>query len=373
MASALGSHRRALVIGGGLAGASAAAALAARGWQVQVLDAADQPASGASALPAGLMAPHLSGDDNLLSQLSRHGVHATWQHAQSLLRAGIDWNPSGTLEHRVKSRRGAPPVADHAEDWHRDATPAQRTATALADDAPAIWHPRAAWIRPASLVRAWLKHPAITWRGGVRVTRLHRTDTGWQVFDEHGHEAGQAPLLVLAAALGCGPLADGRLALQAVRGQVSWGLQSAHHQLPAFPINGNGHLLTQIPTDEGPAWLSGSSYGRGDTAADERAQDHADNLARLRTLVPALAERLAPDFAAGRVRGWSGVRCASTDRRPLVGELAPGLWVTTAMGSRGLTFAALCAQLLVARLHGDPLPLPQPLAAALDLARQRPV
>jgi hypothetical protein len=29
--------------------------------------------------------------------------------------------------------------------------------------------------------------------------------------------------------------------------------------------------------------------------------------------------------------------------------------------------------LLVARLHGDPLPLPQPLAAALDLARQRPV
>jgi tRNA 5-methylaminomethyl-2-thiouridine biosynthesis bifunctional protein len=173
--------------------------------------------------------------------------------------------------------------------------------------------------------------------------------------------------------LGCGPLADGRLALQAVRGQVSWGLQSADHRLPAFPINGNGHLLTQIPTDEGPAWLSGSSYGRGDTAADERAQDHADNLARLRTLVPALAERLAPDFAAGRVRSWSGVRCASTDRRPLVGELASGLWVTTAMGSRGLTFAALCADLLAARLHGEPLPLPQPLAAALDLARQRPV
>lgn len=319
------------------------------------------------------MAPHLSGDDNLLSQLSRHGVQATWRHAQSLLRAGVDWNPIGTLEHRVKSRRSVPPLADCADAWHRDATPAQRAAAGLTDDATAVWHPRAAWIRPAALVRAWLHHPAITWRGGVRVTRLHPTDTGWQVFDHHEHEVGQAPLLVLAAALGSGALAGGRLALQPVRGQISWGVQSPDHHLPAFPINGNGHLLTQIPTDEGPAWLSGSSYGRGDTATDERAQDHADNLARLRTLVPALAERLAPDFAAGRVRGWSGVRCASTDRRPLAGELAPGLWVTTAMGSRGLTFAALCADLLAARLHGEPLPLPLPLAAALDVTRQQAV
>jgi tRNA 5-methylaminomethyl-2-thiouridine biosynthesis bifunctional protein len=300
-------------------------------------------------------------------------VQATWRHAQSLLRAGIDWSPSGTLEHRVKSRRGVPPVAGCADDGHRDASPAQRTAAGLADGAAAVWHPRAAWIRPAALVRAWLNHPAITWRGGVRVARLHRTDAGWQVFDDHEREAGQAPLLVLAAALGCGPLTGGRLGLQPVRGQVSWGVQSPDHALPAFPINGNGHLLTQIPTDEGPAWLSGSSYGRGDTATDERAQDHADNLARLRTLVPALAERLAPDFATGRVRGWSGVRCASTDRRPLVGALAPDPWVATAMGSRGLTFAALCADLLAARLHGEPLPLPQSLAAALDLARQQSV
>jgi tRNA 5-methylaminomethyl-2-thiouridine biosynthesis bifunctional protein len=39
------------------------------------------------------------------------------------------------------------------------------------------------------------------------------------------------------------------------------------------------------------------------------------------------------------------------------------------MGSRGLTFAALCAQLLVARLHGEPPPLPARLAAALEAQR----
>lgn len=363
---------RALVIGGGLAGAAAAAALAARGWQVQVLDAADQPASGASALPAGLMAPHLSGDDNLLSRLSRHGVQATWRHAQALLREGVDWQGAGTLEHRVKSSRGLSEMAGITAEWHQEATSQQRAAACLPDGAVAVWHPRAAWIRPAALVQAWLAHPAIAWRGGVRIADLRRTNGAWHLLDDHGQTVGQAPLVVVAAALGSGPLTKGRLALQPVRGQVSWGLQTPAQGLPGFPVNGNGHLLSGIPTPAGPAWISGSSYGHGDADARERPQDHADNLARLRSLVPEIAERLAPEFTSGRVRGWTGVRCASTDRRPLVGELEPGLWVTTAMGSRGLTFAALCADLLEARLHGEPLPLPTPLAAALDVARQRP-
>jgi tRNA 5-methylaminomethyl-2-thiouridine biosynthesis bifunctional protein len=55
-----------------------------------------------------------------------------------------------------------------------------------------------------------------------------------------------------------------------------------------------------------------------------------------------------------------------------VGEVAAGLCVSTAMGSRGLTFAALCAELLVARLHGEPLPVEARLAQALDVSRQAP-
>ncbi|MDB5779265.1 MAG: hypothetical protein JWP93_1630, partial [Polaromonas sp.] len=48
---------------------------------------------------------------------------------------------------------------------------------------------------------------------------------------------------------------------------------------------------------------------------------------------------------------------------PLAGQ--PDLWVSTGMGSRGLTFAALCAELLAARLHGEPFPMEQRLADAL--------
>ena len=47
----------------------------------------------------------------------------------------------------------------------------------------------------------------------------------------------------------------------------------------------------------------------------------------------------------------------------------PGLWACTAMGSRGLTLAVLCAELLAARLQGEPLPLDPRLARALGSER----
>lgn len=364
---------RALVIGGGLAGASAAASLARRGWQVEVLDAADEPASGASGLPAGLMAPHLTPDDNLLSRIARAGIRITLAQARAFLEDGRDWQGGGTLEHRLRARSAPIDAEGFAADWSRTASPAQRSAAFLPDDAPAAWHAPGAWIRPGALVRAWLRTPGITWRGGCRVARLARTESGqgpWQALDATGRPLAEAPLVVIAAALGSAPLAGNRLWLNPVRGQVSWAPHAPGQCLPPFPVNGNGHLLPDVPLDGQRVWMSGSSYGRGETDLAEREADHLANLERLQALVPLTAQQLAADFAAGRVRGWTGVRCASSDRRPLVGKLEDGLWISTAMGSRGLSFAALSAELLASRLHGEPLPLPASLAGALDVARQ---
>ena len=50
---------------------------------------------------------------------------------------------------------------------------------------------------------------------------------------------------------------------------------------------------------------------------------------------------------------------------------AEGLWLCTAMGSRGLTFTALSGELIAALVHGEPLPLARNLARALYPARQK--
>jgi tRNA 5-methylaminomethyl-2-thiouridine biosynthesis bifunctional protein len=73
------------------------------------------------------------------------------------------------------------------------------------------------------------------------------------------------------------------------------------------------------------------------------------------------------------LQAWTGVRCATPSRLPAVGPVhhsgeppqGAGLWVCSGLGSRGLTFAGLCAELLAARLQGEPLPVTQRLADAL--------
>jgi tRNA 5-methylaminomethyl-2-thiouridine biosynthesis bifunctional protein len=336
---------------------------------VEVLDAAPTPAAGASALPAGLLAPHQSPDDNLLSRLSRAGIRITLQECAARLADG-EWQAGGVLEHRWGDARPVRTV-DGLETWTRDADTKQLQQARLTEDEPAWWHECAAWVRPAALVRAWLAQDGVTFRGACAVGSVARAEAGWQVLDAGGKPVAQAPLVVVAAAHASGPLLAGRIATHPVRGQVSWALHDAGSAelLPPFPVNGHGHFIPRLPTAEGLAWCSGSTYGRGDADTAPRDADQAANLVRLRELLPAVAEALAPQFAAGQVQAWSGVRCTSVDRRPLVGELEPGLWVSTAMGSRGLTFAALCGELIAARLHAEPLPLEKRLAASLDVRR----
>jgi tRNA 5-methylaminomethyl-2-thiouridine biosynthesis bifunctional protein len=45
------------------------------------------------------------------------------------------------------------------------------------------------------------------------------------------------------------------------------------------------------------------------------------------------------------------------------------LYAACAYGSRGLTFAALAAELIAAHIEGEPLPLERDLVHALDPAR----
>jgi len=349
------SPGRAVVVGAGLAGAACAASLARRGWEVEVLDAGAAPASGASALPAGLLAPHTSADDNVLSRLSRAGVRMTLQECERLLQPGEDWSHSGVLE--VRAAKPIPDLGPEALPWQQV-------------HADGLWHEAAAWVKPAALVRGWLATPGVSFRGHAKVARLESQGKRWSALDEGGAALARADLLVVAAALGSKPLLGGRVQLHAVRGQVSHGPAAQLTDAPSHPLNGNGHFLPGVPTSEGPLWLSGSTYVRDDVGLEPRVEEHQANLERLRSLRPELASALQPCFEAGQVQAWVGVRCASTDRRPLAGEVEPGLWVSTAMGSRGLTFAALCGELLAARLHQEPLPLPASLARALDVARQ---
>ncbi len=383
---------RCVVIGAGLAGSAAAASLARRGWQVTVLDAADTPAAGASGLPAGVLAPHVSPDDSLLSRLSRSGVRATWQQAVALLQPDEDYALTGVLERAMERPRQMPAdwkpggaLADAAHDWVQPASGETLAGCQLPADEAALWHVRAGWVRPSQLVKAWLRSPDIERQGNAHVTRLIFEEGVWKAWGEQDQLLASAELVVLAAGFASQELAASMesgaatsqpmLALQAIRGQVTWAPQTPGIQgaWPGFPVNGSGSLIPAVPLPADHqatgtaslAWVTGSSYERDNARPDIREEDQQYNMNRLQALLPAAADAASQ----APLNAWSGVRCATPTRLPALGPLnaapAPGVWVCTGMGSRGLTFAALCGELLAARLHGEPLPVEQRLADAL--------
>ena len=423
-----------IVVGAGLAGAAVAASLARRGWQVTVLDAGAQAATGASGVPAGVFAPHVSSDDALLSRLTRAGLRLTRQQLRALLREGVDWRDGGVLERRAPGDDRLPAGwrADGPnESWR--ATPARLAAHGLPADATALWHARGGWVRPARLVEAWLASPGIALKTRARVGRIERIADGieadgrgdqgadngavadartfagshsdapdgarrrarWAVLDADGRRLAEGDRVVVAAGFESAALAGSRMPLQRVRGQLAWGRMDLAiglaDTLPTAPLNGDGYLVAHVPDAAGAFWLTGATFDRDRDDVEISASDTEANLARLARLHPAAHALLtgvatpaearetstqrdgdAPPRVDG-VRAWTGVRCASADRRPLVGPLDPDLpdgpWLCTALGSRGLSFAVLCAELLAARWHGEPLPLPATLAQALDTAR----
>ena len=374
---AAGQPPRCAVIGAGLSGASVAYALALRGWSVDVYDQAEEPAAGASGLPVGLLVPHVSKDDAPRSRLSRAGVRITLAHARALLVQGQDWQPSGALQVQLQEAENQPD----------------------AQAAHSLWHADGAWMKPAALVQAWLRHPNIAFHGYAAVEKLTApTDqhNHWSLKDGDDQTLGTADCVVVANARGCGALLQPFLAthgsqpspfdrLQAIHGGVSSGPCSAEimAQAPRYAVHGNGHFVAGIPTDEiSPharaqlplqQWFIGATFEPDSRKATDATLIHASNLQRLNKLLPELTPPVATQMQSGAAQAWVGTRCVSPDRLPLVGPIATekhaGLWVSAAMGARGLTFAALCAEILVAQLLGEPLPVEASLARQLSSLR----
>jgi tRNA 5-methylaminomethyl-2-thiouridine biosynthesis bifunctional protein len=370
------------VIGSGISGALVARALALRGWQVTVLEQQGHAAGGASGLPAGLVSASGSSPADPLFALSRSAYHLTRHVLQTMVAQGEDWDEGGALRPLGRGERQSKnPKANAAS---------TQSAPRLADvSAPSPWQALALWVKPQAWIQACMSTPGVSLRPSTAVHCL-RFDAGhWQALDVRGQTLAHSELMVLCNAmdaarlLGKGsevqtpwdplsPAARRALAqMHPAYGSISSGPAASLPHRPALPVQGQGHFLPTVPSAQGLQWLAGAGFESDDSATD--AACHQTNLARVAHLVPGLTAFLQAQFQTGQLGLWRGQRCVSHDRLPLVGPARSGgengLWMCLAMGARGLTFAALCAELLAARLMDEPLPLPKRLARLLDVQR----
>lgn len=323
------------VIGGGLAGAATAYALARRGTKVTLWEKEPQVAAAASGNPSAIFYPGVT----IGWQAQTEFYFMGYAHTLALLaqfpqvaqrRCGMLLFPK-PHETPARQRKVMDTMQPHDSLFRLvDAEEASLLAGVELSQG-ALYFPQNGWVDVGQLTRALLDHPLIELRLG-EAGRIDGTTVlchGWEAGDMHPQ------------------LKD---VMHPVRGQISC-IPAMEQTKDLRAVLSYGGYLT--PAIDGHHHL-GATYARErlDTACD--AASHDENRTKLATF-------LGQDVPQAK-GGWAALRSVTRDRLPLVGQVEDGLYASLAHASRGLLSCALSGEYIVSRLHGDPLPLPRHVA-----------
>lgn len=390
--------RHVAIIGGGLAGAHTAFALAQRGVKVSVLDSADKLASGASGNPRGMLYTKLSPQTGQLNRFTLAGFLFALRHYQQLQRSSDRQlvEPCGVMQLACSGRdrqlleklretfSAVPDLVSFCD------SEAASELAGIPLEYPAWFFPGAGWADPGGLCRALVCNDNIEVRLGTRVASLAlREPDTWTLEDRGGNAILEADAVVIATAHCTPDFSQCRnLPIKVIRGQITQCDTNSRSEPLRTVLCHEGYLT---PAVEGIHHL-GATFDINDHDTSLRPEDHRRNLESLHNAVPGLF----PDQDFTKLKGRAALRCASPDYLPLVGRVPvfeafverfaklrrnahapiktpgsyyPGLYLNICHGSRGLTSTPLCGEILAALIHREPVPLERDLQLALNPAR----
>lgn len=342
---------RVAIVGDGLAGAAVGAAFARRGLAADLFAPAE-PAPGAGGLPAGLLVPHLATQMDPLARWRRAGLRVTRTWLADLERSGYDsgrlaqgvvslpTGPRSRARHDRLPRHGADSIAIDAAEVER------LTGMAVAPEA-AILHAAGATIAPRRFSAGLIAAAGPTVRVvRQRISAIHCDSGGWRLRPDPDAAERRYAHVVIAAGPGTRSLVPGVAAMTEIaRGQATGVAANPASREQRLALSGNGYVT--MPVDD-VHWV-GATFSRGDNRLGPRAADDRANVARFEQYWPARDP-------ARVVQRFVGLRVTTVDRLPIVGEMAPGLWVSVGHGSHGLLTAPLGGLLIAAALAGDTPP-----------------
>ncbi len=356
----------AVIVGAGIVGAACAAALAARGLRVEVIDAQGIGGGATAAGMGHIVVMNDSPAELALSAWSR----ALWLALAPQLRARDAFARCGTLWVAADDEEWQAACAMQARFAAHGVAAERLDAGALADCEPALAPGMAGGLRIAddSIVYAptaaeWLLTQA---PGAANITVRCFADVAAveaRTVTLAGGERIEAACVIVANGMGAQRLVPA-LPLQPKKGHLlitdrypglirhqllELGyIKSAHHAA------GTSVAFNAQPRPTGQL-LIGSSRQFDTTDPAVEMDVLARMLRRAARYLPALP-------TLGAVRAWTGFRAASPDGLPLIGPLddAAGarLWLAVGHEGLGVTTSLASAQLLAAQIVGEATPIP---------------
>jgi len=270
-----GCPRHAIVIGAGLAGCAIVAAMAARGWQLTLLERHCAPAMEASGNPAGVFHPMITRDDSFAARLSRSGFLHALQSWAKLLALGLQFNlhDDGLFVAAQSDEEFSAMESAYAElklplTYARLLTPL--AASKLIGVTPLFggWYfPQGGWIDPAALCRAQLDAAGnkLTACFETPADRLERRDDGWHVLDRQNKSIAHAPVIIVANSHDASRLTGlQHLPISPIRGQLTllpYSPEDAHRLPLTRPLIADGYVLP-LPDQQ---LMTGASYDFDDS------------------------------------------------------------------------------------------------------------
>jgi tRNA 5-methylaminomethyl-2-thiouridine biosynthesis bifunctional protein len=385
-------RRRAAIVGAGLSGLTVALALCRRGWRVSLVDQHPALAQGASGNPAGLLMPRLSRDDTLDS---RFYVNAYVHAIQCLdrLQAGSNrrfWFKTGNLlvdsEGKLGQLAGSERYPEELIRYIDRSDTGAIVGTGLDHDALLL--PQAGWVD----VKQLCERLAAACGGALEFLQGDVADIRYAEGCWHLLGSDKASLAVTDCVVVANGHAAGRFSalewmpVESSRGQITRVAETPASRNIVRGISADRYIT---PAHKGEHVI-GASYDRESTSTDLSARDQADNINGINRLLHGCVE--APAGLAGR----AAFRAVSRDRVPLVGcvpdsaafaqqyrdlhhgrpsthypagTYLPGLYVSTAHGSRGLCSCFISGDIVAAMICGEPAPVEKKLLDYLNPAR----
>ncbi len=380
----------ALVIGGGLAGASAAFALHRRGLKVLLCEGEAGLARKASGNSCGLVIPYVTDRPSVFERTYSRGFAFTRNLLMSELSSANLFSESGAIQ-LPSTRRLARLLA--GEDSLFEGQGVRRVcaaeASALAGtkiEKDAFYLPLAGYVDPRMLVST-LAHPGVDVMSRTTVSELRRQANSWIALAQSSGPIESAIVVICGAyesrALPCAAM----LPLEPVRGQTLLVEQTEESARLKTLICFDGYVT---PASKGQH-LVGTHYRHNDPSSEPIVQDSEDILERCRNWAPAL---FSADAAPSSTRVC--FRTSTVDRLPYVGMLPdffgmsraaasyqpgtdvgskvplaplPGLYISVGHGSRGLVSCPMAGEIIARLATHEPLGDLAEVASILNPAR----